>query len=274
MNEFSSIRSPYALLQGGTYNYFSLFKNKIAPFLQEALLQKKENEEAEKTRRKPKQLADFPTHHETVTQALKDPFTNFKMTLIIRPLKRRFSPEVPLPGPPAKKTITQTEPVQKIHLQNVDQSPQELPIPPIAPTWAEEVETDGAVAKEAAASDEVQPVSGASVSGESGEATSDKGSQSAPEPPPKKRLRRRTAPADKQRQLKHAQEFREKEAQQTAFSAEFLEGWRERHKQEEVQKVSAVDTRCQIVYQFGRRTTIPTERKAYRKIPLVTEDDQ
>ncbi|MCP3684791.1 MAG: hypothetical protein GY861_19150, partial [bacterium] len=63
----------HSLLQGSVFNYFSLFKNKIAPFLRQALIQKKENDEAEKMGIKPKQLANFPTHHETVTQALKDP---------------------------------------------------------------------------------------------------------------------------------------------------------------------------------------------------------
>ncbi len=33
----------HVLLQGGTYNYFSLFKNKIIPYLQKALIQKKIN---------------------------------------------------------------------------------------------------------------------------------------------------------------------------------------------------------------------------------------
>ncbi len=108
---------------------------------------------------------DFPTHHETVTQALKDPFTNFKTTLIIRPLKRKLSPEVPLPGPPSKKVITQTEPVQKTHLQNVDQSSQELPILSMAFSWAEATEAEGAAAAEMVTSGEAQPVSGASVSG-------------------------------------------------------------------------------------------------------------
>ncbi len=133
----------------------------------------------------------------------------------------------------------------------MDQLSQELPIPPIAPTWAEEVETGGVAAKEVVASGEVQPVSGAFASEESEEMTSDRGSQSAPEPPPKKRLRRRNAPADKQRQIRHARQYREKEAEQTAFSAEFFEGWREQFRQEDAQKVPAGDARHRIIYQFG-----------------------
>ncbi len=112
---------------------------------------------------------------------------NSRTTLIIRPLKQKFTLEVPLPGPPPKKTITQTEPVQKIHPQNVDQLSQELPIPQIASSWGEEVEIGEAVAREGAASGEVQPVSRASVSEESEETTSDRGSQSAPEQPLKKK---------------------------------------------------------------------------------------
>ncbi|MCP3686369.1 MAG: hypothetical protein GY861_27310, partial [bacterium] len=46
----------HALLQGSSYNYFSLFKNKVAPYLHQAIIQKKENEEAEKSGREPKQL--------------------------------------------------------------------------------------------------------------------------------------------------------------------------------------------------------------------------
>ncbi len=81
----------HALLQGGIYNHLSLFKNKITPYLQQALTQKKENE-AEKSGREPKQLTDFPTHLETVSEALKDPFANFKTTLIMASLKRKSTP--------------------------------------------------------------------------------------------------------------------------------------------------------------------------------------
>ncbi len=45
-------------------------------------------------------------------------------------------------------------------------------------------------------SDEAQPVFGAHVSGKSGEVTSDIGSQSAPEPPKKRRHWIRNAPSD------------------------------------------------------------------------------
>ncbi len=174
----------HALLQGGTYNHFSLFKNKITPYLQQALIQKKENEEAEKSGREPKQLTDFPTHHETVSEALKDPFANFKATLIIAPLKRKLIQEVPLPGPPINQIKTPTGPVQKIHLRDVDQTLQELPNLPRT-VWSEEVEIAEPVMEEQGASDEVQPVPRTSVSGESGEPTSDRESQSASEPPKK-----------------------------------------------------------------------------------------
>ncbi len=66
----------------------------------------------------------------------------------------------------------------------------------MASSWAEATEVDGAAAAETVTLGEAQPVSSASVSGESGEATSDKGYQSAPEPPAKKRHRGRNAPAD------------------------------------------------------------------------------
>ncbi len=141
-------------------------------------------------------------------------------------------------------------------------------------SWAEATEAEGAAAAETATSDEAQPVSGASVSGESGEATSDKGYQSAPEPPAKKRHRGRNAPADMRRRIRHARKFRETEAEHAAFSPEFFNEWREWRRQEIVQKVSMDDARHRITYQFGQRTVDPTERKAYQKIPLVTEDDQ
>ncbi len=76
--------------------------------------------------------------------------------------------------------------------------------------------------KEVAASDEVQPVSRASVSEESEEMTSDIGSQSAPEQPPRKKPKRRNAPADKRHALKHARQYREKQAHQAAFSTKFF----------------------------------------------------
>ncbi|MCP3683110.1 MAG: hypothetical protein GY861_10505, partial [bacterium] len=130
----------HALLQGGTYNYFSLFKNKIAPYLYQALTQKEENEEAEKSGREPKQLMDFPTHQETVSEVIKDPFLNFKATLIIAPLKRKLIQEVPLPGPPIEQVITPIGPVLKIHHQNVDQTSQEHSNLPMPFSWANEVE--------------------------------------------------------------------------------------------------------------------------------------
>ncbi len=61
----------FNLLQGNAYNYFSLFKTKIAPYLHQALLQKEENEEAEKFKREAKQLANFPTSQETASEALR-----------------------------------------------------------------------------------------------------------------------------------------------------------------------------------------------------------
>ncbi len=66
----------------------------------------------------------------------------------------------------------------------------------MASSWAESTEAEGAAAAETATSGEAQPISRASVSGDSGEVTSDRGSQSAPEPPAKKRHRGRNAPTD------------------------------------------------------------------------------
>ncbi len=101
-------------------------------------------------------------------------------------MKRKLIQEALPPGPPIKQFKLPTGPVQKIHLQNVDQTSQELPN--LARTvWSEEVEADQAAMEEQGVSDEVQPVPRTSVSGESGETMSDRGSQSAPEPPKKKR---------------------------------------------------------------------------------------
>ncbi|MCP3682245.1 MAG: hypothetical protein GY861_06085 [bacterium] len=263
----------HALLHRGIYNYFSLFKTKIAPFLHQALIQKKENEEAEKLGREPKQLTNFPTHHEIVSEALKDSFANFKTTLIIAPLKRKLIQEVPLPGPPIKQVKIPTGPVQKIYLQNMDQTLQGLPN--LSRTvWADEVEAAETAMEEQGVSDEVLLVPRASVSGESGEATSDRGSQSAPEPPKKKRHRARHAPADIRRKLQHGQEFWEIEADCAVASAKFFHDYRERHRQEIVQGLATKDARHKITYQFGRRIVDPFERKLYQKIPLVTKEDQ
>ncbi len=61
---------------------------------------------------------------------------------------------------------------------------------------AESIEAKGATAEETGVSDEAQPVPGASVSGNSGEVTSDKGFQSTPELPIKKKHQKRKAPSD------------------------------------------------------------------------------
>ncbi len=195
----------YTILQGNAYNYFSLFKNKIAPYLHQAFIQKEENEEAEKSKRESKQLTDFPTPQETASEALRNLFANFNATLVVTPVKRKLIQEAQPPGPPIKQVKIPTGPVQK----NVDQTSQELPILPRT-VWSEEVEA--AEAEESGVSDEVQPVPKTSVSGESGETTSDRGSQSAPEPPIKKRHRARQASSDMRRRHTHGQEYRELEA--------------------------------------------------------------
>ncbi len=74
-------------------------------------------------------------------------------------------------------------------------------------------------------SDEAQPVPGASVSGNSGEVTSDKGFQSTPELPIKKKQRIRNAPSDVRRKIIKAQEFRAKVAENTVFAAKFFNEW-------------------------------------------------
>ncbi len=56
----------------------------------------------EKTGRESKQLTNLPTPHETMLEALKDLFANFKTILIIASLKRKLIQEVPLPGPSIK----------------------------------------------------------------------------------------------------------------------------------------------------------------------------
>ncbi len=109
-----------------------------------------------------------------------------KTTLTVAPLKRKFIQEVLLPGPSIKQIITSTGPVQKTYLQNVDRTSQELPISTMASSWAE-VATEQTTAEETGVSDEAQLVSRAFVSGESGEATTDRGSRSTPELPMKKR---------------------------------------------------------------------------------------
>ncbi len=145
-------------------------------------------------------MTGLSTHHETILEALKDPFANFNRTLIVTPLKRKLIQEALPPGPPIKQVKLLTGPVQKIHLQNVDQTLQELPN--LSRTvWLEEVETAGLAMEEQGVSGEVQPVPRTSVSGESGETTSDRGSQSAPEPPKKKSHRARCAPSDIRRKL-------------------------------------------------------------------------
>ncbi len=60
-------------------------------------------------------------------------------------------------------------------------------------------------------------------------------------------------------------------AEETIFAAKFFDKWRERRRQKEIQGLSADDARHKIV---GRRIADLTERKHYRKIPLVTEEDQ
>ncbi len=109
------------LLQGGISSYLSSFKRAIASFIKEAHILKKENDDAEKMGRLLKQVVTFPTHQEIILQVMRDPYANSGMTLIIEPMKRKLTPEVPLPGPPPKKPITQTEPIQKIHPHNLDQ---------------------------------------------------------------------------------------------------------------------------------------------------------
>ncbi|MCP3682254.1 MAG: hypothetical protein GY861_06130 [bacterium] len=217
----------HALLQGGSYNYFSLFKNKIAPYLYQAITQKEENEEAEKSGREPKQLMDFPTHHEITSEVLRDSFSNFQATLIIEPSKRKLIQEVPPPGPPTKQVKIPAGPVQKTYLQSIDQTSLELPNLPRT-VWADEVEADETAMEEQGASDEVLLVPRASVSSESGEATSDKGSQSAPEPPKKKRHRARHAPADMQRKMSRSQGYREIEAEHAVASAKFFHDYQEK----------------------------------------------
>ncbi len=102
----------------------------------------------------------------------------------------------------------------------MDQTSQELPM---AFSWAEEMEAAGVVTTGKATSGEAQPASGASVSGDSGEATSDRGSQSAPEPAVKrKRHRGRNAPSDIRRRIDHGQKFREVEAEHAVSSAKFF----------------------------------------------------
>ncbi len=179
----------------------------------------------EKSGRESKQLTDLPTPHETVIEALKDLFANFKTTLIIAPLKRKLIQEVPLPGLSIKQIKTPTGLVQKTYLQNMDQTLQELPISTMAFSRAELTEAEGATAKEVGASGEARPVSGAFVSGESGEAISDKGFQSAPEPSTKKRYRRRNAPSDIRRKTKHVQKFQATEAKNDVFAAKFFNEW-------------------------------------------------
>ncbi len=177
----------------------------------------------EKLGRESKQLTDFPAPHETILEALKDLFANFKTILIIASLKRKLIQEVPLPGLSIKQIKTPTGPVQKTYLQNVDQTLQESFI--LSTIFSR---TDGATAEETGVSGEAQPVSGVTVSGESGEATPDKGFQSTPEPPTKKKQRIRKAPSDIRRKIKHIQKFRGKEAEQAVFAPKFFNEWQER----------------------------------------------
>ncbi len=74
--------------------------------------------------------------------------------------------------------------------------------------------------------------------------------------------------------MRHAQKFQETEAEHTAFSAKSFSEWQERHRQEEVQKLSMDDARRQITYQLNWRILDLTEQKPYRKILLVTEEGQ
>ncbi len=185
----------------------------------------------EKAGKESKQQIDLPTPHETILEALKILFANFKIThlsginLIIAPLKRKLIQEAPLPGPPIKQSITLTGPVQKTYLQNEDQTSQKFPISIMTFSRAEETKAERATAKETGASGEAQPVSGASVSGEAGEATCDTRSQSAPKSPMKKRYRKRNAPSDVRRKIIKAQEFQAKVAENTVFAAKFFNAW-------------------------------------------------
>ncbi len=92
--------------------------------------------------------------------------------------------------------------------------------------------------------------------------------------PKKKRHRARHAPADIRRRLLHGQEYQELEVDRAVSSAKFFHDYREQHRQEAVQGLSMDDARRKITYQFGQRIIDPNERKLYRKIPLVTKEDQ
>ncbi len=164
--------------------------------------------------------------------------------------KRKFNLEVSLPGSLIKQIITPTGPVQKTYLQSIDQTSLELPNLPRT-VWADEVEADETAMEEQGVSDEVLLVPRTSVSGESGEATSDKGSQSTPEPPKKKRHRARRAPADMRRKMSSSQGYWEIEAECTVVSAKFFHDYQEIQQQETVQGLLPEDARRKITYQFG-----------------------
>ncbi len=148
----------------------------------------------------------------------------------------------------------------------MDQISSELPYLPRT-EWAKEME-------EAGVSDEAQPVPRISISGESGGTTSDKGSLSAPELPLKKKHRARQAPCDIRRKKRHAEEYRDLGVQQAVASAKYFTDYREQRHQKTTQGLPINDARHRIAYQFNSRIMDPNERKPYRQIPLVTEEDQ
>ncbi len=172
------------LLQGGVSSYFLNFKRAIAPFIKDAYLQKKENDEAEKMGRQPKQLVTFPTHQEVILQAMRDPNANSGTTLIIEPVKRKLIPEVPLPGPLIKKSLIKSVPIQKVQPQNMDQqspikTPKEVPMAEDKSTLEASQQQSEVLALE-----------------ESEDISSDQGTKSAPESqPPKKKKRRSLCPS-------------------------------------------------------------------------------
>ncbi len=98
-------------------------------------------------------------------------------TFNVTPLKRKTIQEVSLLGSPIKQVKTLTGPVQKIYLQNENQTSQEIIIDSLK---AEEMEIQRKTTQEMGVLDEVQPIYGDKVSKESGKATSDKRFQSTP----------------------------------------------------------------------------------------------
>ncbi len=125
------------------------------------------------------------------------------------PLKRKTIQKISFPGSPINQIRTLTGPIQKIYLQNENQTSQEIIIDSLK---AEELEVERSTAiKEMGVSGEAQPVSGDKVSKESGEATPDKGLRSTSKLFTKKIQRRRIG----------------KEIKYAAFFAKFLHEWQE-----------------------------------------------